>query len=67
MSKMASKTQTVTLRVTPAELELLRAASETLGWSIGEVMLSSALALGADVETRWMERCRNGYCERTRR
>lgn len=47
------KTQTFTVRLTDAEAELLRAAADALHTNVTNVMLSGAVALGADISTRW--------------
>ena len=46
------RTHSVTIRVTTNEVELIRAAAGALGWSITDMLLSSALAVGVDIKTR---------------
>ena len=41
------------LRVSVAERELVAAAAAALGWTQTDVLLSGAVACGADIATRW--------------
>lgn len=48
----AKRSHSVTIRVTTNEVELIRATAGALGWSITDMLLSSALAVGVDIKTR---------------
>ena len=47
------RNQTINIRVTSAELEMVRAAADAMGWTVTDMLLSGALALGVDIKTRW--------------
>ena len=53
MTLKTTRNQALNIRVTPAEAEMVRAAADAMGWSVTDVMLAGALAVGADIVGRW--------------